>query len=231
MNIAVILAGGTGTRMGGNEPKQFLSLGGRAVVEHSVSLFDSHPAIDEIAVVVHPDYLERMQQTVKRNHWHKVTRLLCGGAERYLSSLSAIEAYAPHPDANLLFHDAARPLVNGNMVSRVVDALAECNAVTVAIDSADTIAVADETGQHLSAIPDRRTLRRVQTPQAFKQHTIAEAYALALRDPHFAATDDCGTVLRYLPDEPIRLVEGSARNIKITYPEDLLTAEQLLKVQ
>ena len=109
-NIAVILAGGVGSRMGGPLPKQFMPLNGRAVIEYPIETFNDHPAIDEVAVVIHPDWRGEMEKIVARNGWKKLTKVIDGGLERYMSSLNAIMAYIDEPnDTNLLLHDAARP--------------------------------------------------------------------------------------------------------------------------
>ena len=107
-NVAVILAGGTGNRMGSALPKQFLPLDGRTVIEYSIETFCNHPAIDEVAVVMHPDWREEMEKIVALNHWEKLSKIIDGGEERYMSSLNAIMAYIDYPDdTNLLLHDAA----------------------------------------------------------------------------------------------------------------------------
>lgn len=230
-NIAIILAGGVGSRLGCEEPKQFCLLAGRTVIEHTIDAFDSHPFIDEVAVVMHPNWLDRMEQIRARNGWTKVRRLLVGGEERYASTLAAIEAYADGGEANLLLHDAARPLVSKRIISDVVAALEGCAAVAVAMPTADTIFELDAEERHVQAIPSRRYLRRAQTPQAFRLSLIAEAYRRALADASFAPTDDCAAVLRYVPQQPIAVVEGEGRNLKLTYPEDLAFLEQLVRAE
>ncbi len=139
-NIAVVLAGGVGKRLGAEKPKQFLPLGGRTLIEWSVDVFDRHPAIDEVAVVVHPDWRAEMETLRTRNEWRKLTRLIDGGSERYMSSLNAVMAYLDYPDeTNLLLHDAARPLLPAAVVDRVVAALQHHEAVGVAVPSTDTV--------------------------------------------------------------------------------------------
>ena len=129
-NIAVILAGGTGKRMGSSVPKQFMDLQGRAVIEYSIETFDRHPAIDEVAVVVHPDWRGKMEEIAAARGWEKLKRIIDGGSERYMSSLNAIMAYINEADdTNLLLHDAARPMVSTEIVDRVVAALRRHEAV------------------------------------------------------------------------------------------------------
>ncbi len=217
-NIVAVLAGGSGRRMGGERPKQLLELAGRTVLEYSVEAFVRHPAIDEIIVVSHPDYLSEIQTMAERNVWLKVSRIVAGGSERYESSLAAIRAVGDD-DANLLLHDAARPLVSAAVINRVVEALHDHVAVGTALPVTDT--VVETADGRIVACPDRSCLRRMQTPQGFRLDVIRRAYEKALADPAFRATDDCSVVARYLPDLSVVLVEGEERNRKLTYPEDV----------
>lgn len=239
-NIAVILAGGTGSRMGGPVPKQFLPLAGRTVIEHSIETFCNHSAIDEVAVVIHPDWRGRMEEIVERL---KVSRIIDGGSERYMSSLNAIMAYIDEPDdTNLLLHDAARPFVSAEIIDRVVAALKHHEAVGVAVPSTDTVwevhpdfnsgfgvrSSEYEIPRFVARIPERRLMWRAQTPQAFRLPLIRDAYQRALQDPQFRATDDCGVVRKYMPGTKIVVVEGDERNIKVTTPQDLAALEKMI---
>ena len=227
MNIAVILAGGSGTRLGGALPKQFLQAAGKTLLEHSIEAFERHPGIDEIAVVIRKDFIAEVEAIVQRNRYQKVRKILPGGKERHDSSLAAIRAYTDDND-RLLLHDAVRPLVSQRIISDCLAALCNYRAVAVAVKTTDTIYQVDEEGC-IRAIPPRSTLRNAQTPQGFSRGTISRAYRLALQDPLFTTTDDCGVVSRYLPQEPIYVVEGEAGNIKVTFKEDLPLVERLLR--
>ena len=227
-NVAVILAGGSGQRFGVELPKQFLPLAGKTVIEHSVEAFERCESIDEITVVMHPDYLPQMQEIIRRNGWKKVCKLLPGGAERHFSTLAAIKAYEGIASANLIFHDAARPAVNQRIINEIVTALKVHPAVAVAIPATDTMFEVTDDGNFISAIPSRKRLRCAQTPQAFRIEVIREAYRKALQDPHFTSTDDCGVLLRYCPEIPIYIVPGEVSNMKLTYPEDTILLEKLL---
>lgn len=226
MNIAVILAGGSGNRFGSDTPKQFLCVAGKQVIEHSIDAFERNALIDEICIVTRADFLDEVKALVARNAYRKVSKVIHGGSERYTSSLAAIDAY-PDDNVNLLFHDAVRPMVSDRAITRCVEALEHYNAVTVAAPTTDTIVVVDEQGC-ISRIPPRANLRNVQTPQGFKARVIRQAYHKALADPNFVTTDDCGTVRKYMPDEPVYIVEGESTNIKLTYPHDLQLMELLL---
>ena len=229
MNIAVILAGGAGYRLGGALPKQFLKVAGRKIVEHTLSVFEHNEQIDEIAIVCNPDYIADMEQIVLNNQWMKVKKILRGGKERYHSSLAAIRAY-DDDDINLIFHDAVRPLVNDRIIADCVEALRTYSAVDVAIPATDTIIEVTEQNT-IKSIPNRAVLRNGQTPQCFKRGVIKHAYDLALQDPNFKTTDDCGVVLKYLPEIPVYIVKGENFNMKVTYPEDLFLVDKLFQLK
>lgn len=227
-NIAIILAGGTGQRLGDNTPKQFLKLAGKKVIEHTLDVFQNHPLIDEIAVVSNPLYITEVESILLKNQYTKLKKILSGGKDRYHSSLAAIRAYTE--EVNLIFHDAVRPLVNDRIISDCIMALEKYNAVDVAIKTTDTIIQVDDVNC-IIGIPDRNCLRNGQTPQAFKKSIIARAYDLALQDPNFSTTDDCGVVYKYLPDEPVFVVQGEQFNMKLTYKEDLFLLDKLFQLK
>ena len=217
-NIAVILAGGIGSRLDKNHPKQFFKVAGKTVIEHTVTVFEEAKNIDEIVIVANAAHLSEVETLVLKNDWKKIKKILVGGAHRYESSLSAIRAFEEEDNVNFILHDAVRPLVSHRIINDVLTALSNYNAVGVAIPAVDTI-VEVENGVIVN-IPDRSRLYHAQTPQGFKLHTIRNAYAHALQDPTFKATDDCGVVRKYLPDEPIFVVTGEEANMKLTYKED-----------
>lgn len=242
-NIAIILAGGIGSRVGGNMPKQLLPLeDGRSILEHSVEAFEQAECINEIGIVMHPDYIACAEEMLLRNGWQKVAFIIAGGSERWESSVNAIQEIEQriknkeqrigvpilhpsynHPITNILLHDAARPFVSLRIINDMCKALEKHRAVTVAIPATDTMYSVSEniTDKVVQDIPPRATLMCAQTPQAFRLEVIAEAYDLALQDPHLQATDDCGIVHRYLPEVPIYIMQGDPANRKITYKEDI----------
>lgn len=226
-NIAIILAGGSGSRFGADMPKQFLQVAGKMIIEHTIDAFERHPMIDEIAIVSRADYMEEMREMVKKDGYVKVTHVLQGGKERYHSSLAAIEAFT-NDDDNLLIHDGVRPLVSERIISDCVNALAEYEAVDVAVPTTDTIIELNEDGS-IARIPQRRLLRNAQTPQCFRRRVIAGAFRLALQDPDFFPTDDCSIVLKYMPEVAIKVVDGEPSNIKVTYKSDLEMVERRLR--
>ncbi|MFI6504766.1 2-C-methyl-D-erythritol 4-phosphate cytidylyltransferase [Nonomuraea typhae] len=235
MAIGVLLAGGVGQRVGLAMPKQLVEVAGKTIIEHSIAVFESAPEIDEIVVLMTPGYAGRIREIVDRAGYRKVTKIVEGGASRTETTWRALQALGTQ-ECDVLLHDAVRPLVSPRIIAECVQALATHRAVNVAIPSSDTILAAAPTpdGEAIGAVLDRATLRRSQTPQCFKLSVIREAYERALADPDFGkqpATDDCGVLLRYLPEVPIHLVPGSERNIKITHPADLRIAELLFATQ
>lgn len=229
MNVAVILAGGSGSRLGNDVPKQFLKVAGKQVIEHTLDVFENCAQIDEICVVSKPDYVNDVEALVVKNQYKKVKKVLNGGKERYHSSLAAIDAYTDD-NINMLFHDAVRPLINERIINDCIEALKTYNAVDVAAKTTDTI-ISVDSKECIEFIPNRANLRNGQTPQCFKRGTIKRAYELALADPNFTTTDDCGTVKRYLPEEPIFVVEGDNANMKLTYVEDLFLLDKLFQLR
>lgn len=226
-NIAVILAGGTGSRLGLSMPKQFYKVAGKSVIEHTISTFNDNENIDEIYIVIHSQYKQMMENICLRNDWTKISKILNGGSERYQSSVSAINAC--EEECNLIFHDSVRPLVSNKIINEVIAKLDECSAIDVAIPMVDTVIQRD--GDYISEIPDRSLLFRGQTPQAFKLSVIKKAYELALQDPKFKTTDDCGVVRKYLPEVPIFIVDGEEQNMKLTYKENIFLLDKLFQVK
>jgi len=237
--VAVVLAGGSGQRFGADVPKQLLRLGGRTLIEHCVAAFDAAPGVDEILVVMPPGRTAEAEKLLGAADgadgpaYRKLAGVIEGGVTRPGSTRRAIAAVGAMlaadgaaADCGVLLHDAARPLVGQRIIADCVAALGDADAVGVAVPTSDTIVVASD--GVMTTMPRRDSLFRCQTPQAFRLPVITRAHELARADPDFAPTDDCGVVLRYLPEVPIRLVPGSEHNIKITYPRDLAIAETLL---
>lgn len=232
MNIAIILAGGSGSRVGGDRPKQFLKVAGKMIIEHTIEAFHRNERIDEIAIVSRQDFVDDVKAMVERRGYTKVRHVLAGGKERYHSSLAALEVYKDDAD-RLLLHDCVRPLVSQRIINDCIAALDRYDAVDVAVPATDTIIQASPSPSQggelvITNIPPRSTLYNVQTPQGFRRGTIAKAFSKALQDSGFQPTDDCSVVFRYMPDTPIFIVRGEPTNIKITYKEDLEFAEKML---
>jgi 2-C-methyl-D-erythritol 4-phosphate cytidylyltransferase len=234
--VAVVLGGGVGQRIGAQVPKQLLKLGGRTLIEHCVAAFEQAPGVDEILVVMAAGYVDQVKEILAEAGYRKVSAVIQGGVGRPDSTRVALAAIAAagsvdrggqdHGDCGVLLHDAARPLVDQRIVADCVTSLQVHQAIGVAVPTSDTIVVTDNGVMH--SMPRRETLQRCQTPQCFRLPVITRAHELAAADPDFSPTDDCGVVLRYLPEVKVHVVPGSERNIKITYPQDLAIAELML---
>jgi ribitol-5-phosphate 2-dehydrogenase (NADP+) / D-ribitol-5-phosphate cytidylyltransferase len=231
-NVAVVLAGGTGTRVGLSIPKQLIKIAGKTIIEHTIAAFQASPLIDEIVILMAPGHLDPVRAIVQNGGYGKVTQIVEGGETRNESTSRALEALGSE-ECNVLFHDAVRPLVSQTIIGDVVAALATHEAVDTAIPSADTVVQVHDTPDETNTISDvlpRHLLRRGQTPQAFRLSVIRKAYELAWQDPDFTATDDCTVVLRYLPEVPIAVVQGHERNMKVTEPIDVYIADKLFQL-
>jgi ribitol-5-phosphate 2-dehydrogenase (NADP+) / D-ribitol-5-phosphate cytidylyltransferase len=227
-NVAVVLGGGVGNRVGLSIPKQLLKIAGRTILEHTLSVFEEHPMVDEIIVMMAPGHLDAVRSMTRSGGYSKVTQILEGGETRNETTVRALAAVGPD-DSKVVLHDAVRPLVSARIITDCFEALESYDAVDVAIPSADTIIeVSDD--NVIRNIPPRSMLRRGQTPQAFRAGTLRRAYELADEDPSFVATDDCTVVLRYLRDVPIWVVAGDDRNMKITEPIDVYIADKLFQL-
>ncbi|WP_243742557.1 bifunctional cytidylyltransferase/SDR family oxidoreductase [Actinorugispora endophytica] len=228
--IAVVLAGGSGQRIGLSTPKQLLKIAGKPILEHTLAIFEEAPEIDEIIVMMNPGFVRDAEAITRKAGFQKVTRILPGGTSRNATTQLALDALEGNDPATtkVLFHDAVRPLLSQRIVVDCVRALDEYTAVDVAIPSSDTIIEVDD--DTITDVPRRARLRRGQTPQAFRLGTIQNAYAKAWQDPGFEATDDCTVVLRYLPEEPIFVVAGDEHNMKVTQPVDIFIADKLFQL-
>lgn len=218
MNIAAILAGGTGSRMGGDIPKQFIEVGGVPIIVRTVEKFQKHSQIDIICIVCIAQHCQYMQELTAQYRLSKVQYILPGGKNRQESSFIAVKAmYEMYgPDEIILIHDGARPNVSAGIISeniRVASNIGACNTV---IPSQDTVLVSED-GETVSGYTDRRKMYLVQTPQSFSLATIYHAHLKGRKLSNI--TDDCSLVMS--SGGRVGLVYGDKRNVKITTYEDL----------
>mgnify|MGYP000854838678 FL=1 len=217
-NYVIIVAGGSGKRMGADIPKQFLELAGLPVLMHTISRFARYDSSLRIIVVLPPDHLELWNDLLKKHSYKVPHHVALGGPARFFSVRNGLTDV---PDECIVaIHDGVRPLVSKDTIGRCFEtAMNYGNAVPV-ISPADSIRMV--TGVNSVAV-DRRQIKQIQTPQVFRAGLIKKAY---LQEYSEAFTDDA-TVLE-VTGVPIVLVDGNRENIKITTPEDLLLAETLL---
>lgn len=212
---AVIVAAGSGTRMKAGKNKVFLKLLGKTVLERTVSVFQECGIIDEIVVVTSDvDEVKRLLSAYK-----KVTAITCGGENRGDSVKNGLrEATGDF----VAIHDGARALIEKEDVEKVIKAAIEHGAAALGVKCKDTLKMADENG-FISGTVDRETVYNIHTPQVFGLSAIREMYEKCDR----IFTDDCALAEKF--GVGVKIVEGSYENIKLTTPEDMILAEEILK--
>ncbi|MGE5341408.1 MAG: IspD/TarI family cytidylyltransferase [Candidatus Omnitrophota bacterium] len=230
-NLALILAGGNGSRISHRIshrlPKQFLELGGKTILQHTIDKFEAHPAIDAIFLVMNPAYIPQTLPLVRDSGYQKMEKILPGGATRQESSRIGVFAADPDVYENILIHDAARPFISRPLITRILETLVHYSAVNTATPSTDTIFEIDA-DHTIRRIPDRTSLRCAQTPQSFKLPLIRQAHQLAI-DHHLTdSSDDCTLICRFNLS-PVYVLDGDPSNMKITYTSDLHAAEKILE--
>lgn len=230
MNVAIILAGGSGERMGAmGIPKQFIDLYGKPVIIHTLEVFDLHLEIDEIVVVCREDYITQLKKWVRDFNLDKVKMILPEGKTRRESTfvgLSAIEAYA---DENMVvvIHDAVRPLVTPRIISENIRLAKEYGAVDTVIPAHDTI-VKSMDGFIIDSMPVRNEIFLGQTPQSFMFNIIFNAHKKAIAEGRTETTDDCRIAMNM--GQKIVFAEGDKLNFKLTSQGDLTLLKAIIKL-
>jgi 2-C-methyl-D-erythritol 4-phosphate cytidylyltransferase len=222
----ILLAGGSGSRMGGDQAKQFIRVAGKPVLVHSFEALRAALPDAYMVVVTPRDDVSAVQAMLRADAAHEV---VAGGTSRQGSTFQGLKALRRiHPD-NVIIHDAARPFVSGQIIHDVVDALQNNEAVDVAIPTADTIIV--ERDNYIQNIPKRAHIMRGQTPQAFRFQALIDAYRELGEDQLDKFTDDCGIYLECNPFGRVRIVRGHEENFKITNPIDLVLADEMFRIR
>ena len=223
MNIAIIAAAGAGTRMASDRPKQFLQLAGLPVIFHTLKPFEECESIDEVIVVLPAEESAGFLSLAGKQRLRKIARVVPGGATRADSVKRGLMAIRSATAEIVAVHDGVRPFVTVEEIDSTVDAARTDGAAILVAPVTDTIKQVD--GPAVDKTLDRVHLRRALTPQCFQYELLRQAYqGVDVNDP--SLTDESLLVERI--GKRVRVVEGSARNIKITTPGDLLIAEALL---
>lgn len=222
---AIVLSAGKGSRMNSDVHKQYMILEGKPVIYYALQAFSESP-VDEIVLVVGAGETEFCRkEIVDKYHFTKVTQIVEGGKERYHSVYEGLKAC---PDADyVMIHDGARPLVSQKLITSAMEDVKKCGANIAAVPVKDTIKLVNEEHMVMDT-PRRDLLWSVQTPQSFSRSLILSAYQKMLQQEDADITDDAMVVEQY-GAKNVHVIMGDYENLKITTPEDLLTAGSFLR--
>lgn len=229
-NYAIILAGGTGSRMGNvDKPKQFIDVYGKPVIAYTLEKFSMHMEIDKIIVVTLKEWQDDVRALVRKFELNKVGAILTGGETRQQSVYEAIKYLQGTASAKdiIVVHDAVRPLVSQKIISENVRMAKQYGAIDTVIPSADTI-VHSLDKEQITTIPAREQYFLGQTPQTFHFSVLQEAHEYVMGNESIETTDDCKLVLH--TGHHVKLTLGDKLNFKITTFEDLTLFKALLKL-
>lgn len=234
---AVILAGGSGRRMHSDVPKQYMEIGGHPLLYYSVKAFEESSVTDIVLVVNEGDEEKVYENIVSKYGFKKVSRVATGGKERFDSSWNGIRSVLDifeqrnrSMDGYVLIHDAARAMISRDVIERTIADAVEYGACCTAVPSKDTVKIADENG-FIKDTPVRDRVWIAQTPQAFDMRMITDAYEKmykAIRNGQEIMVTDDASVAEMFSDVKVKLTMGDYENIKVTTPDDLITAEKIL---
>jgi len=213
MNSAVIVAGGSSSRFGGDIPKQFIKIDGQEILSFSVHTFNTHPQIDEVIIVCHPDW----KKHIITNYPDCI--VVEGGKRRQDSSLKGVRAVSDQSE-NVLIHDAARPFVSKEVISDCLFALENADGSAPVMNASNSLIQLEK---EKATYMDRSKIREVQTPQCFRKELIREALFSDME-----GTDEIGIVLRLFPKSKLRFIPGNKDNFKITTEMDLQVVSRII---
>jgi 2-C-methyl-D-erythritol 4-phosphate cytidylyltransferase len=219
---AVIVAAGSGMRMGAPIPKQFLEVGGRPILMHTLNRFVAFDASIRLVVVLHPDYIEFWRSLCEKHDYSVPHSIVSGGSERFYSVQKAIQSLVDTEEAIVGIHDAVRPMVSVATLERCYATAQETGSAVPCISVNDSMRIVDADGNRSI---NRSSLRIIQTPQCFRLNLLRRAFT---QEYNTAFTDDASVVEAL--GESIELVEGNRENIKVTTPEDMHWLNLLLTI-
>ena len=224
----IIVAAGSGTRMGADKNKQFLNIRGVPVIARTLRVFENMPEVEKILVVTRAGDIDEMRRVIECHGIKKVFDVIKGGDTRQQSVMNGLEHLGGEDDDIVLIHDGARPFIRAEFVRELISQIESenCEAAAIGVPVKDTIKQIDDHG-FISSTPDRDSLISVQTPQGFRYGLIMKAHTRA-KNKSADFTDDCA-VAESFTTERVMIIKGDYRNIKITTPEDLALAEIILE--
>lgn len=219
---AIVTAAGLGKRMGKDMPKQFLEIGGKPILWHTLNKFEASKKIGFLVIVTEPNFVNDTKELVARMNLTKEWCVIAGGKERQDSVHNGLQAIPSNTDI-VIVHDGVRPFIETSLIDESIDIAAKSGACLVAAPIKETIKLAGDKGSVLKTV-DRRNLWGAQTPQTFRYDILKAAFEKAYQD-NFYGTDDASLVERI--GKSVKLLSGTYQNIKITTPDDLVMAEAL----
>lgn len=223
MNSAIIVAAGSGSRFGADRPKQFLEIGGKPLLIHTLEKFEQCASIDKIVLILSENEIEEFQKTLAEFPISKISKIIAGGKTRAKSVRNGILSLDSEKTKIVAVHDGARPFVSPEEIAETIEKAKKNGAVCLVAPVFDTIKKV-ENGKIVETI-DRNSLRRALTPQTFKVEILKKAFTPANFDEN--ATDECFLVEK--AGHEIFFIDGSAKNIKITTREDFEIAKVFLE--
>ena len=230
MIFGAILAGGTGSRMGLDKPKQFLMLGDKPIIIHTIEKFLLCNKIDQVYVGIHPDWIDYTQDLIdKYISIDKTVVLVPGGSDRNSTIFNVVDAiekeFGENEEHIIVTHDSVRPFVTLRIIEENIEAAREYGACDTVVGAVDTIVVSED-GKAISNIPDRRMMFQGQTPQSFKMSMIKKLYYDLTETEKEILTDACKICC--VRNVPVKLVRGEVSNMKITTIDDMKMAKAMI---
>lgn len=221
MNIAVIFAGGVGSRMHSKEkPKQFLTMHEKPIIIHTLEKFDNHPEIDAITVACIEEWIPYLEKLVIKHGIQKVRKIVPGGKsgqQSIYNGLCAAEEITEGEKAIVLIHDGVRPLITNTLISNTITGVIEHGSAITSVAAKETVVVATEDGA-VTDIPERSELHIARAPQGFWLNEILSAHRRAIQEDRLGFVDSCSMMHFY--GKKVYLIDGPQENIKITTPDD-----------
>ncbi|MDD6187685.1 MAG: IspD/TarI family cytidylyltransferase [Oscillospiraceae bacterium] len=232
MNIAVIFAGGVGSRMNSKEkPKQFLTIYGKPIIVHTVELFQFHKEIDAVVIACIEPWIPHMKNLVQQYNLDKVKEIVPGGKtgqESIYNGLCAAERVAHGEDAIVLIHDGVRPLITEKTISDNLNSVLQYGSAITSVKVKETVLMVSEDNR-ITYVPDRSITRLARAPQSFFLSEIISLHRQAIKDGKTDFIDSCSMMQYY--NRPLYLVDGPQENIKITTPDDFYSMRAILEAR
>lgn len=227
MVYAAVLAGGSGLRMGGSLPKQFLEVAGKPIIIRSIQAFIESGSVDKIFVAVSADFYDYTSELIAKHLGDSSVTVVVGGKNRNETLLNVLRSIDDISDDDIILtHDAVRPFINKRIIDENISAAREYGACNTVVSAVDTILRSTD-GKFIESVPVRSEIFHAQTPQSFGVKKLLSLYEKLSDDEMETFTDSCSVFLA--AGERVFLVTGDRNNIKLTYPEDMERAENIIR--